>query len=147
MVQSHAGRDAVHDGRGESQADPVAEHGLPIGQLGLRSFGRGVRGPERSDKAGVDRTEAQQQQRLRRGRVVVIGQPGPHERRAQNKHHPAESQSGRQEGGSHDRRREQNRCPHKRQVREDPTKEQGGPSQNSDDQDDEPGATAAAGIA
>lgn len=80
--------------------------------------GRGVGGPQHRDKTGVGRAEAQQQQRLRRGLVIVVGQPDRDERRAQNQHDPAESESRRQEGGPDDCGREQDRGEHNRQVRQ-----------------------------
>jgi hypothetical protein len=141
MVESHARGDGIGDGRGEAEADAVGEHGLLIGELRLWSLVRGVGGPKHRDKTGVGRAEAQQQQRLRRGLVIVVGQPDRDERRAQNQHDPAESESRRQEGSPDDCGREQDRGEHKRQVRQNAAKEHGGASQNAEDQDDEPGAT------
>jgi hypothetical protein len=84
MVESHARGDGIGDGRGEAEADAVGEHGLLIGELRLWSLVRGVGGPKHRDKTGVGRAEAQQQQRLRRGLEIVVGQPDRDERRAQN---------------------------------------------------------------
>jgi hypothetical protein len=80
MVESHARGDGIDDGRGEAEADAVGEHGLLIGELRLWSLVRGVGGPQHRDKTGVGRAEAQRQQCLRRGLVIVVGQPDCDER-------------------------------------------------------------------